>query len=159
MLNFRKANLEDIDLFFNWVNDPLARNNSYQKNQTSYSEHVVWFNEKVLNKDNYFYVFFNENEIAVGQARISIDGLNSAIISLMIDRDFRGKGYAKEMIEKSSLDFLESNKEFKLLAYIFKTNIPSYRSFINAGYELLKEEMVKNIPSYILFKTYYETEY
>ncbi|MFA4870245.1 MAG: GNAT family N-acetyltransferase [Pedobacter sp.] len=152
MLTFRKANLGDIDLLFNWANDPLARINSYQKNEITYIDHVEWFNKQILDVNNHFYIFLDEDGVAVGQVRINAGNQENAVISLQVDVDFRGKGYAKEMIEMASNDFLETNKGVQLLAYIFKTNEASYKSFKKAGFELLKEEIVKDIPSYILYK-------
>lgn len=152
MLTFRRANIEDMDLFFTWANDPLARNNSYQKKEIAYPDHKEWYTQQISNQDNYFYVFFNETGGAVGQVRINMSNRTEAVISLLVDISYRGKGYAKEMIKKASNNFLLLNKNCQLIAYIFKTNERSYQSFKKAGYNLLKEAIVKDIPSYILYK-------
>lgn len=152
MLKFRKANIDDVELFFNWANDNLVRNNSYQKEKIIYKDHVEWFNNQVKSDDNCFYVFLNEFNIPIGQVRISKSENNKAIIGLMVDAEFRGKGFAKEMIEKASEDFLSHNYTFTILAYIFKINKSSFKSFTNAGYKFLKEEIIKEIPSFILYK-------
>lgn len=152
MLTFRKANIDDVDLFFDWANDTVVRSNSYQQEEISYYDHVKWFETQIGNKKNNLYVFLSELNTPIGQVRININEEKKAVIGLMIDPKFRGKGLAKEMIEKASSDFLYSNKSYVILAYIFKSNRSSYNSFINAGYKLLKEEVVMDIESYILYK-------
>lgn len=152
MLKYRKANIDDVELFFNWANDPLVRSNSYQKEMIIYENHVNWFSNQINSDNNYFYVFLNESDLPVGQVRINKSGGDQAIIGLMIDAKFRGKGFAKEMITKASDAFLSVNSSFTILAYIFKINKSSINSFINANYKLLKEEIVNEIPSFILYK-------
>jgi RimJ/RimL family protein N-acetyltransferase len=152
MLKFRKASIEDVKLFFNWANDTLVRSNSYQKETITYKDHVKWFDNQVKNDDIFFYVFLNEFNIPIGQVRINKSGDNKAVIGLMVGAEFRGKGFAKEMIQKASEDFLTLNHTFTILAYIFKTNKSSLKSFTNAGYELLNEEIIKKVPSFILYK-------
>ncbi len=152
MLNFRKATIDDVELFFNWANDPLVRSNSYQKEMIVYENHVNWFNNQINSGTNYFYVFLNESNLPVGQVRINKSKEDQAIIGLMIDAKFRGNGFAKEMITKASDDFLSVNGSFTILAYIFKMNKSSINSFTNANYKFLKEEIVNEIPSFILYK-------
>jgi spore coat polysaccharide biosynthesis protein SpsF len=152
MIRFRKANSGDVELFFNWANDSLVRNNSYRKEQVIYEEHVKWFENQIYNNDNYFYVFIDDLNLPIGQVRINKLEENKAVIGLMIDVKFRGRGFAKEMIKISSDDFLITNINYTILAYIFTSNKSSYKSFKQAGYELLKEEIVNEIPSFILFK-------
>lgn len=152
MLKFRKATINDVALFFNWANDPLVRSNSYHKELIIYENHVNWFTNQINSDTNYFYVFFDESNLPVGQVRINKSGEDQAIIGLMIDAKFRGNGFAKEMITKASDDFLSVNSSFTILAYIFKINKSSINSFIKANYKLLKEEVVNKIPSFILYK-------
>lgn len=159
MLKFRRATIDDVELLFNWVNDPLVRNNSYQKEMIIYENHVKWFSTQINNDTNYLYVFLNESNLPVGQVRINKNGKDNAIIGLMIDSKFRGNGFAKEMITKASDDFLCLNSSFTILAYIFKSNTSSLKSFLNAGYILLKEEIINKIDSYILYKEKNEKRY
>ena len=152
MIRFRKANSGDVELFFNWANDSLVRNNSYRKEQVIYEEHVDWFENQINNNDNYFYVFIDDLNLPIGQVRINKFEENKAVIGLMIDVKYRGRGFAKEMIKIASDDFLITNINYTILAYIFTSNKSSYKSFKHSGYELLKEEIVNEIPSFILFK-------
>jgi RimJ/RimL family protein N-acetyltransferase len=152
MITFRMANLNDVDLFFNWANDFSVRINSYEKANIDYIDHVKWFSKQIANSNNYFYVFLGELNEPIGQVRISIIEEHKAVIGIMIDAKFRGNGFASEMLKKASSDFLISNENVIILAYIFKSNTSSFKSFLNAGYILLREEIVNKIDSYILYK-------
>ena len=152
MLTFRRADANDVDLFYSWANDPETRNNSYNKNPIVYSDHVAWFNRKINSDNCWLYVFQDEQANPVGQVRIEKSGGEETIISISIGKDHRGKGYASEMLAMASGDYLSSFATDTIIAYVFTSNEPSLRSFIKAGYILKEERPVKGIPSYILSK-------
>ncbi len=151
MLRFRKAKQEDMTLLFSWANDPLARKNSYNQQQITKEEHISWFEKQLRNADNEIYIFLDENQLAVGQVRFGLNVYGQAIISLFIVEEHRGKGYANQMIDMATTNYLEAHKTgTEVLAYIFKANETSLRSFLKAGFKLTKEEDFSGIPSYIL---------
>ena len=39
----RKATIEDMDLLFQWANDPVVRKNSFSTAEISYEEHTKWY--------------------------------------------------------------------------------------------------------------------
>ena len=69
-VTFRKANLSDINLYFNWLNDPEVRAKSFDCSIIKWEEHVKWFTEKISNPDYFFYLFQNQNLDYIGQVRI-----------------------------------------------------------------------------------------
>lgn len=154
MLKFRFANIEDISLYYKWANEPVSRENSYNKGEIDFVNHVNWFTSKLNSKDCFFYLFFNEEEKPVGQVRIEKkeELLKQAVISLSVETNCRGKGYGSEMIKLATDDFLDKFKGFLIIACVFKSNIASYNSFIKAGYMLEYEKVINDIPSYIFLK-------
>jgi RimJ/RimL family protein N-acetyltransferase len=153
MLSFRPATENDADLFFAWANDREARNNSYNQEPIAYVDHVAWFNRKINSGNCRFYVFHDEDGKPVGQVRIEKTGNpGQALISVSVDKDHRGKGYSTEMLRLASDDFLADDASCTIVAYVFTSNEPSFRSFKSAGYRLVEEKNVKGIPSYILHK-------
>ena len=153
-MRYRYANQGDIELLFNWINDPEARKNSYQKEAVNYEDHVKWFTEKMNSGKCLIYLFLdNDEEKPVGQVRIekiNSHGNEEALISISIDADARGKGYASKMIKTATSSFGELNPGIHVVAYVFMENKASYKSFLNAGYLVIKETVVKGVPSYIL---------
>jgi spore coat polysaccharide biosynthesis protein SpsF len=153
MLTFRFAGEEDVDLVFKWANEKTARENSYNPDAIAYEDHVRWFNKKIHSADGSFYIFINEQKAPVGQVRIEkTEHDKESIVSILIDESHRGKGYSIEMLQQASDDFLNRNNQYHILAYVFKRNEISYRSFIRAGYVQLEVRDVKGVPSYILKK-------
>src|SRR5688572_21756016 len=151
MLGFRMATEEDVNLLFQWANDKVARENSYNQAPIEFEKHVRWFTEKVNSPACSIYIFTNEQNVPIGQVRFEKDiDKREAIIGIVVDADERGKGYSSEMLKKASADFLGTNSGYKILAYILKQNQPSYNSFIKAGYKLLREDIIKSFPSFIL---------
>jgi RimJ/RimL family protein N-acetyltransferase len=148
------ASIDDVGLLFNWANDPSVRSNSYSNQPIDYDTHVEWFTRRIDSENFLFYIFLNEEKLPIGLVRFEKSSKNKeAIISISIDERHRGNGYSVEMLKQASLDFLQKNDQFKILAYIFKTNEASFNSFKKAGYKFLTETCVNNVPSYILYES------
>ena len=153
MLTFRAGTEKDVDIFFYWANDKISRENSYNPLPIEYANHVDWFTKRINAENFCFYVFLNDQEKEIGQVRIEKNNeLLEAIISIVVGPDHRNKGYSSEMLLQATSDFISRNKGFKIIANIFKKNQASYKSFLKAGFSLIKEENIKNVPSYILCK-------
>jgi RimJ/RimL family protein N-acetyltransferase len=153
MLSFRFADKNQVDLYFQWANDAVARENSYNKEPIDYASHVQWFNRRVQSEDSLFYVFYNEHNEPVGNVRFEKKaGTAEATISIMTDKTHRGKGYATQMLIQASSDFLERNPGFTIKALIFVSNKASFKSFTAAGYTLTEQQEIKGIPSYVMEK-------
>jgi RimJ/RimL family protein N-acetyltransferase len=153
MLNFRKPTLNDIELFFNWANDPEVRKQSYDSEQIKLSTHIKWF-ETVINSDIFkIYVFQDYNKKNIGQVRIQKQNESEAVISISIDLNHRGKGYAKEMLKLASDDFLELNSGLLINAYIKENNLSSKYSFEKAGFEFKGFVEYKGFRSFYYIKT------
>ena len=41
----KEAGRKDLDLLFQWVNEPSVRKNSFSTNVVSYEEHIEWYNK------------------------------------------------------------------------------------------------------------------
>lgn len=152
MLTFRKATPEDCELYYSWANDPLVRSQSYNTGSIDLETHTKWFNERVNDPRFYFYIFQNELLQDIGQVRITKDKDNVAIISISIDNMHRGKGYATQMFEISTISFLTENPAYIINAYIKNSNEASLRALTNAKFVFKKEVMDHDEPSVIYIK-------
>lgn len=150
-LHFRLAGESDVDLYYEWANDILVRQNSFNQNPVTYENHVKWFHSKLTSKECFFYLFMNGENRPVGQVRIDKKG-DEVIIGVSIDEAFRGKSLGVEMIEKSSLDYLQKHPFETLVAYIKVENTASNTIFKKAGF--IDEEVVveQGYKSYKLHK-------
>ncbi|MBA6155159.1 GNAT family N-acetyltransferase [Tenacibaculum sp. S7007] len=145
-INFRKAKKEDVRLLFDWSNDPLTRQNSYQSEEINFYDHEKWFHNKINDKNSLLLVGITNNK-PVGLVRFDIKNENSTI-GITINKNFRGKKLApKLLIEASKIYFKEFTKP--VLAYIKKENIASVKSFEKASFCYYKEEKINQIDSYV----------
>lgn len=131
-LEFRFAEVKDVDLYFRWANDPIVRSNSFDQSAVEYERHVDWFNSKLNSEDCYFYLFSSRG-IPVGQVRID-KSANEIIIGISIDKKFRGMNAGVSMLKLACSDYFEKNPGSKIAAYIKVENAASYSIFKKAGF-------------------------
>lgn len=148
MLTFRKATIADTNLYFDWANDPDVREQSYNSNPINVESHEKWFNSKLKEDSCFMLVFQNEDNLNIGQVRIQKEDKNEALIGISVAREHRGKSYARKMLQIASDYFLDSNKGYKINAFIKKENSSSKYVFEKAGFKLENEIIYENFPSF-----------
>ena len=52
----RQVDEKDCDLIYNWANDEYVRKNSFSNEKIIYEDHIKWFNKKIDEKNNYFFM-------------------------------------------------------------------------------------------------------
>ncbi len=140
---FRKAVLKDSDIVFSLSNDSSVREQSINKNPISLEEHEKWFSHKINDPDYLFLLAFNKDDNFIGQVRFQIEDNNSAVISISITNEFRGKGFARKMLTESCLRMLaQFNSINGVNAYILPKNNASIRSFLSAGFEYIEDTTI-----------------
>jgi len=141
----KEANKSHCDLLFNWTNDNEVRENSFNKGKIGYEDHVKWFNNILIEKDSYIFIAYIES-IPIGQIRFDMQG-KMGIISYSVSKDFRGKGYGKNIIELLESKLKEENKNINtLIAYVKHENIPSQKIFEKLNY--IKKDSIDKIEYY-----------
>ncbi|GAO30461.1 GNAT family N-acetyltransferase [Geofilum rubicundum] len=139
-LKFRHANIEDAELLFNWVNDPIVRAASFYNNLISWTDHINWFENKLEDEKTQILIFEFEG-VPAGQIRI--ENKETAIIGVSIDKNFRGKKLAVEMLRNACTEFWKIENK-PLFAYIKKENLASIKAFKNAGFSYLMDDKINN---------------
>ncbi|WP_120186793.1 GNAT family N-acetyltransferase [Tenacibaculum lutimaris] len=142
----RDVNLNDVNLLFDWANDELTRKNSFNSNEISFKEHEQWFTSKLKDNNSLFFIGMI-NTSPIGLVRYEV-GEENTIVSISIDKNFRGKKLAPSLLKEAAISYFKTNKK-PILAYIKKENIASVKSFEKAGYTFYSKEKVNNIDSYI----------
>ena len=148
MLTFRKAILSDVELYFEWANDGIVREQSYNSDQIDFENHKKWFTTKLEDDSCKLLLFQNEGKLNIGQIRIQKENDKEALIGISIALEYRGKGFAREMLLLASDYFLENNKEFLINAYVKEQNISSKQAFEKAGFEFENKIMYENCSSF-----------
>ena len=129
MISFRKASIDDTQLYFEWTNDPEVRNQSFKSQYIDFETHQKWFQSKLEDENCLLLIFQNEAGLNIGQVRIQIQDENQAIIGVSLDKNFRGKGYSSEMI-KHAVDYFFSIFNQNLIHAYIKINFIRSR-FLN----------------------------
>ncbi|MCX6169738.1 MAG: GNAT family N-acetyltransferase [Ignavibacteriales bacterium] len=143
----------DIDtmMVFNLSNERSVRLNSVDQSQIKWQDHIKWYSEKINDNNCLFFLAFNSNDEFVGQVRFDIR-LNYAVISISIDKKFRGKGLSSPLLIKSSFQCLKEKPKVKsILAYIRHANTTSIKAFASAAYVFSHEE-VMNDEKFLVYK-------
>jgi RimJ/RimL family protein N-acetyltransferase len=141
MIKFRKAKIEDAQLYFNWANDKIVRENSFNSSEINYEQHIKWFTNKLNSADCFFYLFLNEQDIPVGQVRI--DKTNEeVVIGISIDEKQRGKGFGEQMLNQATDDYLKQFPAAKIMAYVKEENTASLKLFSSANFIKIDEVKV-----------------
>jgi UDP-2,4-diacetamido-2,4,6-trideoxy-beta-L-altropyranose hydrolase len=148
-IKIRKAEPDDVKIFFDWANDPVVRMNSINKSRIEWDSHTVWFKSKLADRRSFLLVCALEDEL-IGQLRF--DFLEDYwLISFSVGENFRGKGLAEIMVYKS-IAMLRSNFEgrLKLKAQVQEGNISSSRIFMHLGFTEIEQERINGF----LYKNY-----
>lgn len=147
-LRMRMATLEDVELYFQWANDQLVRENSYNSALIDHAQHVTWFTNK-LRSGNCFFYLFSEKNLPVGQVRIDRSG-SETVVGISIDEKYRGKGLGVEMLNMACSDHLFKFQDREIIAYIKADNTASLKQFTKAGFSGTEKVMIENMGSYRL---------
>lgn len=129
----RPAVESDMDLLFEWANEPSVRKNSFVTREITYEEHKKWFGDLLENDSCRQYIYICDEE-AVGQARIRRKG-NVGEISYSVCARKRGMGFGKRLLQRICVRAKEDFPMIQTLEGEVKPdNTPSRKAFLSAGF-------------------------
>lgn len=133
-VRLRKADASDMDLLFQWANDPVTRQNAFHTKQITYEEHIKWFHRMLSDKKQVQYICMNGME-AIGQVRLSIHD-TIAEIDYSVAPSVRGNGYGRKIIELTC-DMVKVNHPeiHKLVGQVKYGNHSSEKCFQRNGFQ------------------------
>lgn len=139
----RKAVETDSEMVYNLSNDPDVRQNSINTRPIEWDGHKEWFANKISQNDYLFYLVFDKKDNFIGQIRFELNE-DSAITSISISSNFRGKGLSKKIIKSGCAKiFAEFHSVKKIIAFIRPENNVSINSFTSSGFILDGDELIK----------------
>lgn len=133
-LTLRPVSKEDCMLVWEWANDPDVRNFSFSSDPILWEDHVRWFNLKLNDSHCIIYIALNKQGSALGQIRYDLINQKDAIISIIVDKEYRHQGYGTKLILLGSDKIFTITNIQTLNAYVKPTNFASRRAFIKAGF-------------------------
>lgn len=130
----RKANVDDVKLFFKWVNESAVRENSFNTEPIPWENHQAWFKKVLANEDIRIYVMMQENN-PIGQVRLALEN-SKWLISYSIASSYRGQGYGQIILQLAENEMIREGHTGEILfAEVKVSNIASQRIFIKLGYK------------------------
>lgn len=149
-LTNRPAQATDVQLFFDWANDPQTRQQSFNTNPIVWDNHITWFARKLADPNVLMLVFENQLGQPIGQVRFERI-TDEIVVGVSLDKAFRGQGLAPAMIRAATEVYKTSSQadSLPIHAYIRLDNQASMRSFEKAGYTFSHESNKFGVPSLV----------
>jgi UDP-2,4-diacetamido-2,4,6-trideoxy-beta-L-altropyranose hydrolase len=132
-LRLQLVSADDRQLLFHWANDPVMRNNSFHANAIDWEEHCAWFTAKLQDPACLMLLAFLDGGRPLGLARFDMQS-HSAVVSVSIAAEFRGRGWGGRVIRKACEAFFAARPVARVNAYIKKDNVASQHAFAKAGF-------------------------
>lgn len=140
-LYLREVKKDDINLLFDWANDPSVRINSFTSNAISFEEHQNWFNKLLENSTKTIFIYCF-GDFTIGQVRIEEEKDNILLIDYSIDKNFRGQGYGKLLLGLLIQEVKARKIPVReLVGYVKYENIPSQRVFEATGFDKINKDI------------------
>gem|GEM_PF-1632356 len=136
-ISLNDVKLTDMEICFNWANDPVVRKFSLNSNPISWQEHVAWFTGQLKNKNNYFFIFYRY-ATPISIVRFNYKGNNEFEMSYLMDAKFRGKGYAQPILKLAMEKFTALYQpNARLWGTIVPSNLASIKVTQNLSFQFL----------------------
>jgi UDP-2,4-diacetamido-2,4,6-trideoxy-beta-L-altropyranose hydrolase len=133
-LKLREAELSDARLLFAWANDPIARAQSFTQATIPWTDHERWFTRKLADARCLLLIAEDAQGRPVGQIRFDLGEDATAVISVAVAPDQRGRGYGAAAIAQACELLRVRHGALTVRAYIRLDNIASQRAFSRAGF-------------------------
>jgi len=134
LLRLRPVREEDCRLLWEWANDPDVRALSFHSGSISWDEHLAWFHRTLGDSSVALYLVQDKDDRPVGVVRFTGDGRGSAVVSITIAGESRGRGFGGEALVSGVQAYLKDTGIRVLHAYIKRENTRSIKTFRHAGF-------------------------
>ena len=132
-LFLRRAEPQDIDIFYAWRNEETTRKNSFSKDWVNYSEHRAWFIAALNNPAEEMWVLCNDED-RLGQIRLSHKD-ESYYLTYSVAREYRGQGYGKILLRLVENEICQREPKQKIVAHVKNDNVASQMVFRSLKYD------------------------
>jgi len=96
---------------------------------------MAWLESRLANPAYILWLAINSQGQPVGHVRYRV-GPENAVVSVIVDAPWRGRGYGQALIAKSAVALFAHTKTPRIEAHIKQGNEESVRAFAKAGYQL-----------------------
>lgn len=133
MLTFKAATEADAIRLLYWRNNEEAMLASVNQQPVALASHLSWLHDTLRRQDVFLWIARDQSrDRFAGSCRVDIED-GQAMLSLVIDPEQRGHGYASLMIEKM-VNTAHDAGATTARALVRDTNYASLRAFWSAGF-------------------------
>lgn len=132
----------DMMLIFEWANDPITRQMSFNQNTITLQAHQQWFEATITDPKQCFLIIEKDN-VPVGQVRLNGNG----VIGVSIAPNSRGQRLGTPVLRKGVDYFLKHTLHKIIIAYIKLENKASVKIFERVGFQLFQQTTIQDSPS------------
>jgi UDP-2,4-diacetamido-2,4,6-trideoxy-beta-L-altropyranose hydrolase len=133
-LSVRRVQEQDCRLLWDWANDPETRAASFNSAWIPWAEHRHWFSHKLEDPDRVLLMLEHEQLGPIATVRFHPHGELASEIGLTISPEWRGRGLAKYVLEKSVAVAFERPALQQVHAFVKPGNKSSAHAFRKAGF-------------------------
>lgn len=140
-LILRLAQSDDVMLYFNWANDHLVRNNSFNQEPIELKDHKKWFSDKLASPKTVLLLAM-DNEKPIAQIRFDETDTGNYEIDFSVDKLYRGKNIGSDLLRKGTEEFFRLKPSAKkVIGKVKTTNFASIKSFEKLGFKRSETEI------------------
>jgi RimJ/RimL family protein N-acetyltransferase len=134
-IEIKSTMIDDAKDLYDWRMDAQTKKFSFNGNEFSFVEHLQWLRNKISSKSNMLLTGFCDGK-RVGFVRFELDPKKKlAWISININPECRGKGFAKALLKKSIRVFRAKHSE-RVIAEVMVANKVSVQAFLSVGFKI-----------------------
>jgi UDP-2,4-diacetamido-2,4,6-trideoxy-beta-L-altropyranose hydrolase len=146
----RRAGDTDLQICFNWANDKVVREQSYNQNPIGFDEHTEWFRQKLSDTGVFFYIIEMDGE-PIAQIRFQISG-GEAVLGYLADEKSRNKGLGTAILSKGIEKFVNDYRNpIQIVGYVKNSNYPSQHSFDKLAFVKTKSTKYSDSFKYTMY--------
>lgn len=140
---FREIKESDCLKIFEIANDEDVRQSSFNSDKIDLEDHKKWF-KNILNDDSTKFLVLECEDEVIGQLRFDFDE-KYPLISISLNKNYRGLGLSKYLLDKG-IKYIDESK--KIVAYIKKDNVRSISFFESMGFRKDGEVIIKDCEAF-----------
>lgn len=144
-MELRKVTAADVELVYEWANDPAVREVSFRSEPIAWETHRTWFADKLSDDACLWFIAQDATGRPIGQIRFDRDG-DSATVSIALGSQQRGRGYGAALVRRGTQRAAAAGIR-TVHAWAKPQNAASIAVFRSVGYETVGEETVHDQPA------------
>lgn len=145
-LHLRRARPEDMQILWEWANDPEVRAASFSQEPIPWERHVQWFAEKMDAARSLLFIAEDDAGTPYGQIRFDLQQ-EEAVLNISLEKEKRGRGRGLQLIEKGIRELFASSNCARVHAFVKPDNKASVSAFLKAAFVCLRLEEVHGNPA------------